>query len=37
LQKVVDSNKLSPRDREMLADDLNRMRDYREHHENWNR
>jgi hypothetical protein len=28
---------LSPRDRDVLADDLNRLRDYREHHEHWNR
>jgi hypothetical protein len=37
LQKVVDSNKLSARDRTMLADDIGRMRDYREHHDAWNR
>jgi len=37
LQRVIDSNKLSPRDRDMLTDDLNRLRDYREHHENWGR
>jgi hypothetical protein len=35
LQRVIDSNKLSPRDRDMLADDQSRLRDYREHHENW--
>ena len=35
LQRVIDSNKLSPRDRDMLSDDLSRLRDYREHHENW--
>lgn len=37
MQRVVDSNKLSPRDRDMLSDDMSRMRDYREHHENWDR
>ncbi len=35
LQRVIDSNKLAPRDRDMLADDLSRLRDYREHHEDW--
>jgi len=37
LQRVIDSNKLSGRDRDMLSDDLSRMRDYREHHEDWDR
>jgi hypothetical protein len=37
LQRVIDSNKLSPRDRDMLTDDLSHLRDYREHHENWDR
>lgn len=35
LQRIIDSNKLSPRDRDMLADDVSRMRDYREHHSDW--
>ena len=35
LQKVVADNRLTPRDRDMLNDDLNRMRDYREHHADW--
>jgi hypothetical protein len=35
LQRVVDSNKLSPRDRDMLADDLGRIRQYRDHHDEW--
>jgi len=35
LRRVVDDNRLSKRDREMLTDDLDRMRDYREHHESW--
>ncbi len=30
LQHVVESNSLNPRDKESLADDLRRMRDYRE-------
>lgn len=30
MQRVVDSNSLEPRDRAALADDLRRMRDYRE-------
>ena len=37
MQRVVDSNKLQPHDRDILSDDLNRMKDYREHHENWER
>jgi hypothetical protein len=35
LGKVVADNRLTGRDRDMLSDDLKRMRDYREHHENW--
>lgn len=35
LGRVVADNRLSGRDRDMLTDDLNRMREYREHHENW--
>ena len=35
LQWVIDSNKLAPRDRDMLVDDLSRLRDYREHHADW--
>jgi hypothetical protein len=37
LSRVVSDNRLSPRDRDMLNDDLNRLREYREHHENWGR
>ncbi len=37
LQRVVDSNKLSGRDREILTDDLAHLREYREHHEDWER
>ena len=37
LQRVIDSNKLSQRDRDMLQDDAGRLREYREHHEDWER
>ena len=35
LGKVVADNRLVTRDREVLNDDLSRMRDYRDHHDNW--
>jgi len=35
LQRVVADNRLTPRDRDVLSDDLSRLRDYREHHANW--
>ena len=35
LERVVRDNDLTPRDREILNDDLNRMRDYRERHDAW--
>ncbi|HTA43141.1 MAG TPA: hypothetical protein VK789_11880 [Bryobacteraceae bacterium] len=35
LNGVVAANQLSPRDRDMLNDDLARLREYREHHEDW--
>ena len=35
MQKVVADNRMSARDRDMLNDDLRRLRDYRAHHENW--
>ena len=35
LQRVVADNRLTSRDRDMLTDDLNRMREYRERHEGW--
>lgn len=35
VQRVVADNRLSPRDRDMLNDDLSRLRDYRANHENW--
>jgi hypothetical protein len=37
LQKVVQSNRLSDRDRDVLNDDLEHLRDYRAHHEGWGR
>ena len=37
MQQVVADNRLAPRDREMLNDNLRRMREYREHHEGWGR
>lgn len=35
LNRVVAANQLAPRDRDMLNDDLARLREYREHHEDW--
>jgi hypothetical protein len=35
LQRVVADNRLTARDHDMLNDDLNRVRDYRAHHEDW--
>ncbi len=35
LTAVVADNRLSPRDRDMLSDDLSRLRDYRFNHDNW--
>jgi hypothetical protein len=35
MQKVVADNRMSARDREVLNDDVRRLRDYRAHHENW--
>ena len=35
LHKVVADNRMGPRDREVLRDDLDRLRKYREHHERW--
>jgi len=35
LNKVVEDNRMRPRDRDILNDDLNRMRDYRAHHDHW--
>ena len=35
LQRVVADNRMPERDRAMLTDDLNRLRDFREHHERY--
>lgn len=35
MQRVVADNRMSPRDRDILNDDLRRLREYRAHHENW--
>jgi hypothetical protein len=35
LSNVLQYNRLSDRDREILTDDLNRMREFREHHDEW--
>ena len=37
LQRVVAYNRLPPRDRDILQDDLHRLHEYREHHEGWGR
>ena len=37
LHRVVADNRLSPRDRDVLNDDLHRLAEYREHHEGWRR
>jgi hypothetical protein len=37
LQRVVADNRMSARDRDLLNDDLRRLREYREHHEGWGR
>jgi hypothetical protein len=35
LERVIADNRLAPRDRDMLNDDLNRVKDYRAHHDDW--
>lgn len=35
LGRVLRDNRLAPRDRDVLGDDLNRMREFREHHADW--
>lgn len=35
--KSANDQRLSPRDRDVLHDDLNRLRDYRAHHDTWRR
>jgi hypothetical protein len=37
LVKSANDQRLAPRDRDVLNDDLNRLRDYRAHHDNWRR
>lgn len=37
MQRVVADNRMSPRDRDILNDDLQRLRDFRAHHERWGR
>lgn len=35
LQRVVADNRMPPRDRDLLNDDLNRLREFKEHHERY--
>ena len=35
LRAVVEENRLSPRDRDALSDDLNRLREFRERHDEY--
>ena len=35
VERVLTDNNLSPRDREMLQEDLRRLRDFREHHDGY--
>ena len=35
LKKSANDHRLSQRDREVLSDDVSRLRDYREHHDHW--
>jgi len=35
MKKSANDDRLSSRDRDVLFDDMNRLRDYREHHEHW--
>lgn len=37
IRKSSNDERLSHRDRDVLHDDLNRLLDYREHHDRWNR
>jgi hypothetical protein len=37
MRRVVADNRLAPRDRDVLNDDLRRLAEYREHHEGWGR
>jgi hypothetical protein len=35
LSRVVSDNRMGPRDRDILSDDLARLREYRQHHADW--
>lgn len=35
LRKSSNDDRLAPRDREVLADDLSRLKDYQDHHNHW--
>jgi hypothetical protein len=37
LSRVVSDNRMAPRDRDILTDDLTRLREYRDHHADWDR
>jgi hypothetical protein len=37
MQRVVSDNRLSNRDRDILNDDMGRLRQFREHHDDWDR
>ena len=37
LKKSSDDQRLAPRDRAVLSDDLNRLHDYQQNHNHWNR
>jgi hypothetical protein len=37
MSRVVSDNRMAPRDRDILSDDLSRMRQYRDHHADWDR
>jgi len=37
MSRVVSDNRMAPRDRDILTDDLTRMREYRDHHADWDR
>jgi len=35
IRKSSNDERLPPRDRDVLADDLNRLKDYQDHHDHW--
>jgi hypothetical protein len=35
IRKSSNDQRLAPRDRDVLADDLNRLKDYQDHHDHW--